>query len=97
MAIFLSVNRIEEVVEELIGGGYKKDTPVAIVYKATWDDEMTVMGSLEDISQKVKDAGIKKTALILVGDFLGDKYNYSMLYSKYFSHEYRKASDQIDE
>ncbi|MCQ5031398.1 cobalt-precorrin-4 C(11)-methyltransferase, partial [Flavonifractor sp. DFI.6.63] len=37
------------------------------------------------------------TALILVGDFLGDKYNYSMLYSKYFSHEYRKASDQIDE
>lgn len=96
MAIFLSVNRIEDVVEELVAGGYKEDTPVAIIYKATWDDEKKILGRLDNIGQKVKEEGIKKTALILVGDFLGDKYNYSKLYSKYFSHEYRKACDEVD-
>lgn len=91
MAIFLSVQNIEKVVEKLLEGAYDKETPIAVVYKATWDDEKIVMGSLENIVDKVKDAGIKKTALILVGDFLGDEYNYSKLYSKYFSHEYRES------
>lgn len=90
MAIFLSVLSIEKVCKELIDGGYKKETPVAIVYKATWKDEKIIKGNLENISQKVKEAKISKTALILVGEFLGDKYNYSKLYDKNFKHEYRK-------
>ncbi len=91
MVIFLSIQRIEEVVKRLLEGGYKKETPISVVYKATWKEEKIIIGNLENISEKVKKENIKKTALILVGDFLGDNYNYSKLYDKYFSHEYRKA------
>lgn len=91
MVIFLSIHRIDEIVKRLIEGGYKKETTVSVVYKATWKDEKIIVGKLENISEKVKNENIKKTALILVGDFLGDDYNYSKLYDKYFSHEYRKA------
>lgn len=91
MAIFLSVQDIDRVVYQLLEGGYPIDTPVAVVYKATWPDQELVRGSLEDIADKVKAAGIKKTALILVGRFLGNEYNYSKLYDKYFSHEYRDS------
>ena len=89
MAIFLSVQDIDRVVYQLLEGGYPIDTPV--VYKATWPDQELVRGSLEDIADKVKAAGIKKTALILVGRFLGNEYSYSKLYDKHFSHEYRDS------
>ncbi|MBF1048981.1 MAG: cobalt-precorrin-4 C(11)-methyltransferase, partial [Peptostreptococcus sp.] len=88
---FLSVQDIDRVVYQLLEGGYPIDTPVVVIYKATWPDQELVRGSLEDIADKVKAAGIKKTALILVGRFLGNEYNYSKLYDKYFSHEYRDS------
>ncbi len=91
MAIFLSVQDIDRVVYQLLEGGYPIDTPVVVVYKATWPDQELVRGSLEDIADKVKAAGIKKTALILVGRFLGNEYSYSKLYDKHFSHEYRDS------
>ena len=91
MAIFLSVQDIDRVVYQLLEGGYPIDTPVVVVYKATWPDQELVRGSLEDIADKVKAARIKKTALILVGRFLGNEYSYSKLYDKYFSHEYRDS------
>ncbi|EDT5487916.1 cobalt-precorrin-4 C(11)-methyltransferase, partial [Salmonella enterica subsp. enterica] len=77
--------------ERLIAGGYPATTPVAVIYKATWPESQTVRGTLADISDKVRDAGIRKTALILVGNFLGKEYHYSRLYAADFSHEYRKA------
>lgn len=95
MAIFLSVHKIEELAKRLIKGGYKEETPVAVVYKATWKDEKIVAAKLSNIAKKVEEAKIKKTALVLVGDFLGDKYNYSKLYDKYFSHEYREAEKKL--
>ena len=91
MAIFLSVQDIDRVVDQLLEGGYPIDTPVVVVYKATWPDQELVRGCLEDIADKVKAAGIKKTALILVGRFLGNEYSYSKLSDKYFSHEYRDS------
>ena len=91
MAIYLSVQRINRVAERLIEGGYPATTPVAVIYKATWADSKTVRGTLADIADKVRDAGIRKTALILVGAFLGEEYHYSRLYAADFSHEYRKA------
>lgn len=93
MAIFLSVQNIESVIDNLHdeGRGYPMDTPVAVIYKATWPDERKVEGTLADIARKVKEANIKKTALILVGRFLGEEYHYSRLYSAEFSHEFRKA------
>ncbi|VDY64054.1 Cobalt-precorrin-4 C(11)-methyltransferase [Shimwellia blattae] len=91
MAIYLSVQRINKVAEQLIAGGYRPETPVAVVYKATWPESQTLRGTLADISEQVRAADIRKTALILVGDFLGDEYHNSKLYDAAFSHEYRKA------
>ena len=91
MIIFLSVGFMEKMVEELIEGGYAPDTPVAVVYKATWPDQKIVQGVLSDIAGRVKEAGITKTALTVVGRFLGDEYSLSKLYDKNFTTGYRKG------
>lgn len=91
MAIFLSVQAIEKVVEKLVEGYGRDDVPVAVVYKATWDDEKIIMGSLKDIEEKVKSANITKTAQILVGDFIEGDYERSKLYDPKFTHEYRRG------
>lgn len=90
MAIFLSVQMIEKVVERLTVH-YPVTTPIAVVQRATWEDQKIVMGTLENIADRVKEENITKTAQILVGDFLGDQYELSLLYDKSFSHEYRQA------
>lgn len=90
MAIFLSVQSIEQVVEELLTG-YPETTPVAVVYRATWPDEKIVRGTLADIAVKVHEAGIERHAQILVGDFMGDSYELSKLYDRSFSHMYREG------
>lgn len=90
MVIFLSVGMIDRLATELMQE-YRPDTPAAVVYKASWENQKIVQGTLSDIAQKVTDAGIKKTALIVVGDFLGEEYELSRLYDKTFSHEYRRA------
>lgn len=93
MAIFLSVQMIEEVVAELLTE-YPPTTAIAVVQKASWADEKIVKGSLNNIAAKVKEAGINKTAMILVGDFLDSKYERSKLYDKNFSHQFRKAEEK---
>lgn len=90
MIIFLSVGMIEELAETL-KKEYRETTPVAVVYKATWEDQKIVIGDLTNIAQKVKEAGITKTALTVVGDFLGDEYELSKLYDKEFTTEFRKG------
>lgn len=92
MVIFLSVGMIEQL-SEILSKEYRKDTPVAVVYKASWENQKIVIGTLETIAQKVKEAGITKTALTVVGDFLGDEYELSKLYDKTFSHEFRSAKE----
>lgn len=64
MAIYLSVQRIHRVAERLVEGGYPATTPVAVIHKATSPESQTVRGTLADIGDKVRDAGIRKTALI---------------------------------
>ena len=93
MAIFLSVQMIDSVVERL-GRYYEKETPVAVIQKANWPDEKIVQGTLENIAELVKKENITKTAQILVGWFMGDKYSKSKLYDKSFTHEYRKGSGE---
>ncbi len=90
MAIFLSVQMIDVVVNRLCTH-YSPDTPVAIVEKATWPDQRIIQGTLSDIGDKVREAGIRKTAQILVGRFLGDQYALSKLYDPTFTHEFRSA------
>jgi precorrin-4/cobalt-precorrin-4 C11-methyltransferase len=93
MVIFLSVGMIEKVREELLQG-YSGDTPVVIIEKATWPEQKVVRGALQDIVSLVQDAGIKKTALIYVGESLraseASLGKESKLYHKDFKHEYRK-------
>ena len=93
MVIFLSVGMIEKVRDELLEG-YPEDTPVIVVEKASWPDERVIRGTLKNIADKIKDAGIKKTALIYVGEALnasGRKMGKeSKLYHKDFKHEYRQ-------
>ncbi len=88
MIIFLSVGMIGELSKRLMEG-YSKDTPAAVVYKATWEDEKIVRGTLADIAEKTEKAGIKKTALVIVGNCLGNDYELSKLYDKNFKTEFR--------
>ncbi len=92
MAIFLSVQALEKVVERL-KAGYSDDTPIAVVYKATWPDEKIVRGTLKDIAEKVREEKIERFAQILVGDFLNSAYELSKLYDAGFSHMYRSAKE----
>lgn len=65
LAIFLGVDKIRYVM-----GSLQKppDTPVAVVYRASWPDQKVILGEVKDIADKVEKAGIKKSAIILVGD-----------------------------
>ncbi|MCR5724613.1 MAG: precorrin-4 C(11)-methyltransferase [Treponema sp.] len=94
MVLFLSSGMISQLCKELLSGGaYREETPCAVVYKASWQDEKIVRGTLGDIAEKASKAGITKTALVLVGDFLGERRAVSRLYDKHFSTGYRTGSD----
>jgi precorrin-4/cobalt-precorrin-4 C11-methyltransferase len=93
MAFYLSVHLIADVVEQLLKGGvYTKETPTAIVYRATWEDQKIISGTLGDIVKKTKESKIIKTALIIVGDTIAPKkYEFSKVYDAGFTHGYRRA------
>ena len=76
---------------EQLQTSYPVDTPIALVYKASWPEEKIIQGNLGNIAELVRKANITKTGLIVVGRFLGDQYALSKLYDKHFSHEYREA------
>lgn len=93
MVIFLSVGMIEKVRDELLKG-YPEDTPVIVMERVSWPEEKIVRGTLKDIADKVNEAGIKKTALIYVGEALKASNEQlrkeSKLYHKDFKHGYRQ-------
>ncbi|MDE6426137.1 MAG: precorrin-4 C(11)-methyltransferase [Ruminococcus sp.] len=90
MVVFLSAGMTAELSERLISGGYSPKTPAAIVYKATWADEKIMRCTVGTLAETARKNGITKTALITVGDFLGDDYSLSRLYDANFTTEYRK-------
>ena len=93
MVIFLSTGLLESLSERLIAGGYQADTPAAIVYKATWPDEKKFLCTVGTLAQTAKENNITKTALIMVGNFLGNEYERSKLYDPAFTHEFRRAKE----
>ena len=97
MVIFLSAGMTGELSEELVKGGYPGDTPAAIVYKATWPDEKVCRCTVSTLEQTAKANRITKTALIVVGNVLGDQYDRSELYNPAFTTEFRKASLPSDD
>ncbi len=90
MAIFLSISMIDKVVAKL-RKGYGRNVNIAVVERATWEDERAIIGTLDDIAEKVKEAGITKCAQILVGDFINCDYDKSLLYDKSFTHMFREG------
>ena len=92
MCIFLSISMIDKVLEKL-RRGYRRNVPIAIVERATWDNERSIIGTLDDIVDKVKEANITKCAQILVGDFIDCDYDKSLLYDKTFTHMFREAKE----
>jgi precorrin-4/cobalt-precorrin-4 C11-methyltransferase len=92
MAIYLSSGMLKELGERLIAGGYAKDTPCALVYKATWEDEQAYICTIETLYETAKEHNITKTAIVLVGDvIIHQKYSKSRLYAPDFSTEFRQA------
>jgi precorrin-4/cobalt-precorrin-4 C11-methyltransferase len=93
MVVFLSTGLLEQLSERLIAGGYTKDTPAAIVYKATWEDEKAIVCTVGTLAQTAKENNITKTALMIIGDVVThSKYNRSELYNPAFTTEFREAS-----
>ena len=91
MALFLSANLLDGLQRELMAGGYAPETPAAIVYKATWPDEKILYCRVDELAETAKANGVSKTALILVGQFLGNSYERSKLYDPGFSTGFREA------
>ncbi|MBR4545169.1 MAG: precorrin-4 C(11)-methyltransferase [Oscillibacter sp.] len=93
LVLFLSGGMADAVQTELMqSGAYVPATPAAIVYKATWPDERIIRCTVGTLADAAKSAGIRKHALILVGDFLGASYERSRLYDPSFTTEYRKGA-----
>jgi precorrin-4/cobalt-precorrin-4 C11-methyltransferase len=90
LCIFLSVDRLSEITADLIPF-YGPECPAAVVYRASWPDQKVIRGTLADIADLVEKAGIKKTALILVGQALSRRIPASKLYDQAFTHGFRKA------
>lgn len=96
MAIYLSTGMLGELSQRLISGGYQKDTPAALIYKATWPEEEAYICTVDELEQTAKEHGITKTALVLVGDVIAHQnYQKSRLYAPDFSTEFRQAKEEI--
>ena len=91
MAIFLSAGMLTELQAELLKGAYTPDTPAALVYKATWPEEKTVRCTVGTLARAGQEHQISKTALVLVGNFLGKDYQRSKLYDPAFTTGFREG------
>lgn len=95
MAIYLSTGMLDELSRRLVAGGYKEDTPAALVYKATWPEEEKYICTVKTLAETAREHKITKTALVLVGDVIGHRnYEKSRLYAPDSSTEYRHAKEK---
>ena len=93
MVLYLSIHLLPRIVREAIAGGYPPQTPTAVIYRASWEDERVIVGTLQDIQDSVRAARITRTATIIIGDVVNPShYEYSRLYDKTFTHGFRTAS-----
>lgn len=94
MILFLSSGLARKVKADLLEGGLSPETPVAVVYKATWPEEKIVRTTLDELPETMEKEQIRKTALIIVGRILEGEYAKSKLYDPAFTTEYRKGTKQ---
>lgn len=93
MVLFLSTSLTEVLQADLLAGGYPGNTPIAVVYKATWPEEKIFRCTVDTLHQTVTENGLTKTSLIVVGNCMGDTYLRSLLYHPGFTTEYREATE----
>ncbi len=94
MVVFLSTGMLEELSRRLIEGGYTAETPAAIVYKATWEDEKKFVCTVGTLAQTARENNITKTALMIIGDVVSaSDYDRSKLYDPAFTTEFRQATE----
>ena len=80
--------------KRLIAGGYSENTPAAIVYKATWEDEKAVICTVGTLAKAAEENNITKTALMIIGDSVkAAHYDRSKLYDPGFTTEFREATE----
>jgi len=91
MVLFLTTSLADDAQQQLIEGGYPADTPAAIVYKATWPDQRIFRCTVGTLGETVRQNGLSKTSLLVIGDFLGHEYERSKLYDPGFTTEFREA------
>ena len=84
---------IQDVVDELLTGGYAPETPIAVVQRASWPDQRILRGRLNDIAAKAAEEGVDRTAMIVVGHCLDKEYELSRLYAPEFGHMFREAKE----
>ncbi len=92
MAIFLSAGLLPQVQEALLQGAFTEETPAALVCRASWPDERIVSCTVGTLARAGEEAGIRATALILVGDFLHGNGQRSCLYDPSFTTGFRKGT-----
>ncbi|HYA42184.1 MAG TPA: precorrin-4 C(11)-methyltransferase [Syntrophobacteraceae bacterium] len=98
LVIYLSVQRIEEVVVQL-KAHYPADTPAVIAYRVSWPEQKLIWGTLENIAERVRAAKVERQAVIFVGDVFrqkgpaAEKIKRSKLYDETFGHRFRNAKN----
>ncbi len=92
MCIFLSANIVDDVMKELLEGGYPPETPVAACYKLTWKEQRIYRGQLKDLAKILKENNLTLTTMIVVGEAIDNRHGLSKLYDAHFAHIFRKAS-----
>ena len=92
MCIFLSAAIVDDVQRELLQE-YPEDTPVAACYHLTWPDQKIYRGKLKDLAKIVHDNKLTLTTMLVVGEAIDNREGLSELYSKHFTHLFRKGSD----
>lgn len=93
MCIFLSAAIVDEVMQELLDGGYPPTTPVAACYKLTWKEQRIYRGQLKDLSRLLHDNHLTLTTMIVVGDAIDNRQGLSKLYDHHFTHLFRKGDE----
>ena len=92
MCIFLSAAIVDDVQKELLQE-YPEDTPVAACYHLTWPDQKIYRGVLKDLAKIVHDNKLTLTTMLVVGEAIDNRQGLSELYSKYFTHLFRKGEE----
>lgn len=92
MAVFLSAGLINRL-QERLAPHYRPETPVVIVQHASWPEERVLRTNVAEMASAIREAGMDRTAIILIGDALAQQGDESRLYAKDFSHGYRPQTN----